>query len=191
VDEIARAVAQEAERALELDPLSPSANAEVARVLVAHGRCDDGLDLLEKLAPLEPPLLRIAAITAQCHARSERWPDAIGVLRSQVDRGVAPNSPALLGHMLARAGQRDEALRIRADLLERWRSHDAGAFLVAIVDAGLGDLDEAFVWLERAVEDRSLKGWPHHFTKMDILRERMGDDPRFEGLRERTGLRSR
>lgn len=59
---------------------------------------------------------------------------------------------------------------------------------MAFVDAGLGDLDDAFVWLDRAVEDRSLTGWPIHLTITDFLREPLGDDPRFEGLRERIGF---
>lgn len=107
------------------------------------------------------------------------------------DRDAGPSSPALLGHLLARAGQREEALRIRENMLERWRHRGAGALPVAIVEAGLGNLDEAFAWLDRALEDRSLTGWPIHFTIVDILVEPLSGDPRFERLRERIGLERR
>jgi hypothetical protein len=84
--------------------------------------------------------------------------------------------------MLGRAGEREEALRIRAHLLERWRYDGGGALPLAVVEAGLGDRDEAFAWLDRALEDRSLTGWPPHLTVMGLLRESLGDDPRFEGF---------
>src|SRR5207248_1403425 len=48
----------EARRALELDPLSPTANAEVANALLANDRCDEALAQLEKLRSLRPPLNR-------------------------------------------------------------------------------------------------------------------------------------
>lgn len=177
-----------AERAQKLDPLSPSANAELSRALVGKGDCDDALARLEELKVLKPQLLRAADIAAQCHARTGRWRDAIAALRIRADQDAGPNRRALLGYMLGRAGEREEALRIRANLLERWRYDGGGAFPVAVVEAGLGDRDEAFAWLDRAVEDRSLRGWPPHLTVMDLLREALGDDPRFGGLRERIGL---
>lgn len=178
----------EAERAQELHPLSPSANAELSRALVGGGDCDDALTRLTELKVLEPQLLRAADITAQCHARTGTWRDAIATLRTRADQDAGPIRRALLGYMLGRAGERKEALRIRANLLERWRDDGGGAFPVAVVEAGLGDRDEAIAWLDRAVEDRSLSGWPPHLTVMGILREALGGDPRFESLRERIGL---
>ena len=56
----------EAERALTLDPRSPSAVAEVARALAANDRCDEAMARLEAIAALDPPLLRVGPITAEC-----------------------------------------------------------------------------------------------------------------------------
>ncbi|MDQ4045313.1 MAG: hypothetical protein M3173_07685, partial [Chloroflexota bacterium] len=179
-----------AERALELDPLSPYAHAEVARALLFNDRCDEALAHLEKLVNLQPPLLRVAPLAAQCYARKQMWPEAIAVLRPQAERG-GPTALALLGYMLARAGQREEALRIHATLLERWRRGNGGAFPVALVYAGLGDLDQAFAWLDRSIADRSLNGSPGdptHLMLMGPLFEDLRRDPRFARLRERLGL---
>ncbi|MEJ2679802.1 MAG: hypothetical protein P8174_12140, partial [Gemmatimonadota bacterium] len=57
------------------------------------------------------------------------------------------------GFILARAGQREEALRVRARLLERWRLGQGEAYPVVLVEAGLGDMDAAFAWLDRAFND--------------------------------------
>jgi tetratricopeptide (TPR) repeat protein len=184
-----------AHRAVALDPLSPAAHAEVARALLGLDRCDEALATLEALSRLRPPLLRVADIAAQCYARQRRWPAAIAALRAQAEGG-SPTALAQTGYLLARAGRRDDARRIHAALRERWRRGDGGAFPVGLVSAGLGDLDDAVAWFERAIEDRSLQGGPGtpgHL--MLVLPGPLSDDlrrhPGFTRLRARLGLRER
>jgi tetratricopeptide (TPR) repeat protein len=182
-----------AERALALDPLSPTAHAELARALLGNDRCDEALTELAKLAALRPPLMRVAPMTAQCYARKQMWPEAIAVLRAQTGRGDR-TALAQLGFILARAGQRDEALRIRATVLESWRRGDGGGFEVALVYAGLGDLDETVTWLERAITDGSLTGLasnPAHLMIMGPLLEDVRRHPGFERVRGRLGVQKR
>lgn len=97
-------------------------------------------------------------------------------------------SPGVLGHLArvyALAGRREEALRI-VDELERRR--EAGyvtpaAFVFSSI--GLGDREQAFVWLERAYAERSNLLWLLKVTPgLDLLR----DDPRFADLLRRVGL---
>jgi adenylate cyclase len=173
-----------AERALEVDPLSPTAHADFARALLGTDRCNEALAELEKLSSLRPPLERVAFIAAQCYARKRMWPEAIAALRPQAEHGDR-HALGLLGYMLARAGQRQEALRIRATLLERWRRGDGEAFEVALVYAGLGDLDQTATWLDRAIADHSLG-----FALMTVGPpfDDARHDPRFERLRERVRL---
>jgi serine/threonine-protein kinase len=172
----------EARRALEVDPLSPYSNVWLAHALFVNRRCDEALAQLERLAAIRPPLRSAAAITGQCHARKRMWPEAIAALRPQAEAGD-PLITALLGHTLARAGQREEARRILADLLARRSRTGSGAFEVAVVYAGLGDVDQAFTWLDRSIGDLSLKA---HI--MEPTFEDLQSDPRFERLRTRLGL---
>lgn len=175
----------ESRRALKLDPLSPTANAEVAHALVANDRCDEALAQLASLRSLRPPLLRANAIAAQCYARKQMWPAAVGELE-QITVNGGPRAQAMLGYMLGRGGRTDEARRILAALLDRARRTNGGAFHVAIVYAGLGEKDQAFTWLDKAVDDRSLAfEWLH--TVLDDLRR----DPRFPRLRQRLDLLNR
>jgi serine/threonine-protein kinase len=181
----------EAERALALAPLSPTATAEVARALVANGRCDEALARLEGIAALDPPLLRAAPLTALCYARQGRWASAIALLRPLAERPDT-RTLSLLGYMLGRAGERGEALAIQERLTDRWRQGLIGAFDLACVPAALGDRDRAFVWLDRAYQDGSLifpSGWRVGFDgpPFDVLRR----DPRLERLRARLGLQNR
>ena len=172
----------QAERALEIEPLAPGRHAQLARAFLYDGRCDEVLAQLEKIAAVQPQLLRVAVIAAQCHALQGRWPEAISTMRAQ---GA---NPSLLGYFLARSGQRDEARAIRASIVERWRQSNQDAVDVAIVSAGLGELDDAFLWLDRAIEDRSITPLWGYGRVLEPIFEELHGDPRFEGVRERMGL---
>jgi len=174
----------EARRAVELDPFSPSAHAEVAHALLANNRCDEALMELEKLKSVRPPLLRASTIAAHCYARKKMWPEAIAELPRS--RNAGPRGQALLGYFLARSGRTPEAREILSAMVDRHRRIDGGAFEVALVYAGLGDTDQAFQWLEKAIEDRSLA---FDWTQSGI--EELRGDPRFERIRSRLGLQSR
>ncbi len=173
----------EAERAVRLDPLSPTAHAELAHALVANNQCDQALVRLEKLKSLRPPLLRASGIAAECYIRAEKWPEAIAELKS---RNAGPRGQATLAYVLARSGQRNEARQILASLLDRHRRTGGGAFEVALVHMGLRDNDQAFAWLDRAVEDRSLA-----FDWTQLALTDLREDPRHAQLLRRVGLQSR
>jgi DNA-binding SARP family transcriptional activator len=176
---------KEARRALELDPLSPTANAEVAHALLASDRCDEALALLATLQPLRPPLLRAGSLAAQCYTRKRMWPEAIAEARRISVAGGA-RGQSILGYVLGRAGHTKEARAIAASLTDRARQKEGGAFDVAMVYAGLGDNDQAFAWLDRAIEERSVSLRHHH----DLVRS-LAPDPRFDRFRARLGLSKR
>ena len=180
-----------AERGVALDSLSPAAHAELARALLGLDRCDEALVALETLSRLRPPLLRAADFAAQCHARTGRWLAGVAALQPQAARGV-PSALGQTAYMLARAGRQVEARRIHGALLERSRRGDGGAFQVGLVYAGLGDLDQALAWFERALGDGSLHGGPSSPGLMLVVPGPLAADlyrhVRFERLRERIRL---
>jgi pentatricopeptide repeat protein len=112
--------------------------------------------------------------------------EAIPVLEKTValtDRG--PGAIGVLIRAYAHAGRRDDALRLLAELKRRKKGGyvPAGAFVNAYL--GLGQNDQAFVWLEEAYNEQSnilqfLKVHPY----FDPIRE----DPRFPELLRRVGL---
>jgi pentatricopeptide repeat protein len=112
--------------------------------------------------------------------------DAIPVLEKAAS--ISNRSPGVIGVLIrayAHAGRRKDALRVLDELKQRRQKGyvPAGAFVNAYL--GLGDNEQAFVWLERAYQEQSnilqfLKVHPH----FDPLR----DDPRFKDLLHRVGL---
>lgn len=182
----------ETRRALEIDPLSPTAHAEVAHALIANGRYDEALARLESIAQVQPPLLRVPGYTVQAYAGKGMWAEALAVLR-QAEQGHSRDIPVavvadpLYGHLLARAGRREEALRIREILLDEVQTGRRGAFDMVVIEAGLGNFDQAFAWLDRSIEDRSIED----ANMMEPIFNELRRDPRFERIRPRLGIQNR
>jgi TolB-like protein/DNA-binding SARP family transcriptional activator len=176
---------REARRAVELDPLSATATAEVAHALQASNRCDEALAQLARLRSLRPPLLRAASIAAQCYVRKGMWREAVAEARLNLDvsgtRGLS-----MLGFALARAGRTDEARGVLATLLDRAGQTGGSAIDVAIVYAALGENDEAFAWLDRAVEERSFG-----LENREDLVASLESDPRYDRFRAMLGIQKR
>jgi hypothetical protein len=68
-----------------------------------------------------------------------------------------PIFQASLGYLLARAGQREAALKTLAELTRRARAAYVSARDIAVVHAGLGDATKAFEFLEQAFQERDLR----------------------------------
>jgi len=75
--------------------------------------------------------------------------------------------------------ERSEALRALDQLmvLSNQRYVSAGSF--ALVYAGLGEKDQAFAWLEKAYEERSVT---LSYLKVNPILDPLRSDPRFEAL---------
>lgn len=97
-------------------------------------------------------------------------------------------SAAVIGVLIrayAHAGQRQDALRLLAELKKRRQASyvPAAAFVNAYL--GLGDNEQAFAWLERAFQEQSeILTYAKVHPYFDPLR----DDPRFVDLVRRVGL---
>ena len=178
----------EANRAVENDPLSPSAHAEVGRALCANGRVAEGLARLNTLRTVQPPLGRLGLYTALCHTMNKDWAAAAAALPQGGVAGREHNSAdALLAYSLARSGRRREALAILDGFQNQWSRKKDGAHLIAVIYAGLGNRDRSFEWLNRAVDDASLNSQLANWHLFDDLR----GDPRYADFERRVGIQKR
>lgn len=172
----------QARRAIELAPLSPIANAEMARALLANGRYDEALAQLQKIQGLDPPLGRLPTLLAECYAAKGMWPEAIAAIKGQADQGNA-NSNGLLGYLLARAGQREQASRVLATLSASGAKRIA--WPMALVYLGLDDVEHAVPWLERAVVELSLSPFAETAPLALVILKNLRSDPRIARVLER------
>jgi hypothetical protein len=87
--------------------------------------------------------------------------------------------------VLGLAGKRQEAHKALTEMRELAKKRYVTAYGVALVYAGLGEKDQAFVWLQRGVEEHT--HWLV-WTKLDPRWNSLRDDPRFEQVLRRVGL---
>ncbi len=179
----------EAQRAADLAPLSPTATAELARALVANGRCQESLALLEGLTDVDPPLLRVPGIAVQCYIRERRWDEAISLLRPQAEQGFT-STLGVLGFLYGRAGERENADRILTTLIGRSKSEGAVNWPITLVYLGLGDLEQAMPWLERAIDEGSLGALTEPSPFPATVLASLPVNPQVQRLRKRLGLQN-
>jgi TolB-like protein/Tfp pilus assembly protein PilF len=112
--------------------------------------------------------------------------DAIPVLEKAV--ALSNRSPGALGILIrayTHAGRRSDARRLLAELKRRRKTGYAPAGALVNAYLGLGENEEAFVWLEQAYKEQSNM---LQFVKVHPYFDPIRNDPRFEDLVRRVGL---
>jgi tetratricopeptide (TPR) repeat protein len=168
----------EAERALELDPLSLIINADAGWFFEMAGKSDRALLQLHRTLELEPRFSPTHLYLGEAYLRKEMYPQAIAAYRESASLGDSSSS-APLGYAYGRSGKRAEARKIIEQLHRRPNMSPTS---IAIVYTGLGNKDRAFALLEQAFKehDDSLI-YIGSQTFFDPLRS----DPRFRDLLRR------
>lgn len=174
-----------ARRARELDPTSLDGS-EMGWMLFEARHYDEATQELRSILAVNPDDsvalwdLGIALID------QNRPRDAIPGLEKAAS--LSKGSPGVIGGLIrayAEAGRRKIALRLLEELKTRRKKGyvPAGAFVNAYL--GLGDKDQAFIWLERAYKEHSNT---LQLLKVDPLFDSIRGDQRFDDLLRRVGL---
>ena len=98
--------------------------------------------------------------------------------------GGDPDESADLAYAFARAGRQARAREILANLSDRAERY-VSPYDLALIHVGLGESDQAFALLEKAVRQRSSRVTA---LKVDPALDPIRDDPRYEALLWKTGL---
>jgi len=176
----------EAERGLQLDPISLVAHHMVAYCYYSARQYDLALDQIRKASELNlvSPDSWIHWTLGIIYRDQGNYEKAIEQFR------ILGELPHVLGHMgnaYARAGQRAEASETILKLKDRVQKNGVGTYEIALVYAGLGNKEEAFAWLEKSYKMRD-KGLT--YLKLDPCMDPLRSDPRFTNLLRRVGLAS-
>ena len=89
----------------------------------------------------------------------------------------------MLGQAYARAGQREEAEKILAQLTEQAKSRYVSAYAFALMYLAFGDKERAIEEMERAYRERA--GVDVWLIKVDLMLDDLRGNPRFEALAEK------
>jgi TolB-like protein/tetratricopeptide (TPR) repeat protein len=170
----------ELEKALEWDPLSALIRTHLAIVLVLWRCYDKAMDQARLLLELDPNSPWAYFIMGVAYREQRMFDDSIAAHRRAVELsgGFAMNL-GWLGLSLAVAGKADEA----RTLLDRLHKMSTQAYVpptsIAWIHLGLGEVDAAFEWLDRAIDARDQLMMPiKSYAFFDPIRT----DPRFHAL---------
>ncbi len=173
----------EARRALELDPLSIVINADVGTVLTNARRYDQAIDQLRKAVEMDPGFYYAHWTLGDALELKGHNAEAIAEYKKAIALNDDPLPPALLGHLYAKIGRKNEALAILKqvrELRESSKQRYVSPFNLALIHIGLDQKDEAIQLLEETYEERD--GYNTAFIKVEPMLDPLRGDPRFEAL---------
>jgi serine/threonine-protein kinase len=144
----------EGKKALALDPLSIAVNIVGGFIYLFVDRLDDALGLVRQMIELDSNAPQGYWVGGSLLMANGKYEEAVEAFQKSLSLGDNQMALAKLGCAYGLVGRRDEALKILDQLFEMRKCRYAAPFNIARVYAGLGDNDNAFEWMEKAVEER-------------------------------------
>jgi DNA-binding winged helix-turn-helix (wHTH) protein/TolB-like protein/Tfp pilus assembly protein PilF len=161
----------EAKRTEELEPLSFVASSHLGWIYYLAGQNDKAIEQCRKILELDPSSFPARRYLGLAYEAKGMYAEAITEFQTGVKLSGSPLMLALLGHAYAASGKTAEAKQVLSDLQQLQDQRYVSPYTVAAIHAGLGDNEQAFKWLQTAVEER------------DIWLMNLKVDPVFAGLR--------
>ena len=172
--------------ALELDPLSSGIRGAFAWTLYFARRYDASIEQCRETLAIEDNVYRAHLYIGLDYEQKGMYEQAIAELKRAL--GLAEGNVetlASLAHVYAASGNRGEAQRILDQLNQRSKQTHVDPYFVALIYLGLGQKDQAFEWLDKALEYRSfMLAWLRIEPRLDAIRS----DPRYQSLLRRAGF---
>jgi TolB-like protein/Flp pilus assembly protein TadD len=177
---------QELNRALALDPLSPAINFSMSSVAYMRRDYDTAAARAQKALEIEPSSGLAVMMLGLAYAHQGKKDAVLRILQgvppaAQLD----PGARAALGYMRVLAGDQAEARRTAAELEAESAHRYVSPIWLVFLYTGLGDKERAFLWLDKAYQERST--WLIYlkeFPDFDPLRS----DPRFQEMLKKVNL---
>ena len=170
----------EAERAIQDDPLSLIIGSNAGWTLALAGHYAESVETLKKTIELDPSFPRAHFRLGQVYESQGQYAQAIAEFeRAAHLSGGDPYYEGSLGHAYGTSGNSLQARGVLQSLQEKFHRQYVPPYAIALIYAGLGDKDQAFVWLQKAVEDRSTS---MVFLPTDPELASLRSDPRFAQL---------
>jgi TolB-like protein/DNA-binding winged helix-turn-helix (wHTH) protein/lipoprotein NlpI len=173
----------EIERARELDPLSLIIAADRGAILYFSRQYDAAITQFRSVLDMEPDFPR-AQLIIYAYVQQKKYPEAIAAVQKKLAVDRSPWGTALPVYVYGVAGQRDAANRAMVALAGvDWMQQ--APLQTAVAYIGLGNNDQAFYWLNIAVDQHSPSLTA---LKIDPTYDPLRSDPRFAQLLHRINL---
>jgi TolB-like protein/Tfp pilus assembly protein PilF len=174
------------QKAQELDPLSLIIKIRVGFNYIYKGEYNVAIDFFKKLIDEYPEFPMAYHSLMEAYGMNHMYNEAMEAGEKMIATGgKAVANIGGLGYHCAQAGRRDKALKILADLENQSKKGYVSSFWVGGIYKGLGDLDKAFEWFEKAYDDRD--GNLIYITAPQAFND-IRKDPRYKNLLSKMGL---
>jgi len=172
--------------AFELDPYSSIVSQGIGINLLVLGKVREAIAQFEKLAETDPGFDSVHIWNAWAHELLGQFDQAIEEAKKVTGKtGYRTIGKLNLGSIYARAGKREQAIK----LLEEAQAEPSGDYrspvFVAMLKFDIGENDEAFKWLERAYQDHD--GYLLYFREFPWCKE-YRSDPRWLVIERKMNL---
>ena len=170
-------------RAQELDPVSLNIKADVGWFLFFARRTNESIAQLRTVLEMDPNFSMAHVFLASAYQQNGMHKESLEASEAAIRHFDKSNiRTALLGYAYAVAGKKDEARKVLEEVKDSSKVHYVPPYTTALIYTALGQRDDAFVWLEKAYQDRS---WMMAFLKVDPRLDALRSDSRFTDLMQR------
>jgi DNA-binding winged helix-turn-helix (wHTH) protein/TolB-like protein len=176
----------EAKRTEELEPLSFVASSHLGWIYYLSGKNDLAIEQCKRILVLDSSSFPARRYLGLAYEAKGMYAEAINEFQTGVKLSGSPLMLALLGHAYAASGKHAEAQQVLKDLEQLQSQRYVSPYTVAAIYAGLGNQEQAFTWLEKAVEERDV--WLMNL-KVDPVFTKLRSNRKFDDLLARIRLR--
>ncbi len=143
-------------RALEIEPLSLVINANLGFICYQDHRFEQAYKYLCSALEIDENFTYGRFFLGLTYAQQGKFEEAITEVKRAIELtgGRGALTLAALGYVMAIAGKPDEAQKILAQLQTNPPNRDLSPFYLALVHAGLGNIDDAIARLGEACDER-------------------------------------
>jgi serine/threonine protein kinase/tetratricopeptide (TPR) repeat protein len=173
-------------RAMELEPLSPVVNLNVARVYYFAGKYDDAVEQCRKTLALSPDYAVAHRRLGMIYEQKQMFSEAVAEFEKALE--LVPHDTetmSAMGHAYAAWGHTTDAEMSLVTLNELSARLYVSPYSMARAYFGIGDRDQGFVYLEKTHRER------HGilvYINIEPVFDDVRDDPRFQDLLRRMQL---
>jgi TolB-like protein/DNA-binding winged helix-turn-helix (wHTH) protein/Flp pilus assembly protein TadD len=175
----------ELRKAESLDPLSLIISADMADALCIAHLFDEAVQQSKKTLQMDPNFAIGHYELGQAFEQKHMHDQAIAEFQKAIEiSGHSGVFDSNLGYVYAVLGRKEEAIKIAKDLEAQHDQNPSAEANIALIYVGLGDQDQAMIWLN--------KGYEARFNPSILLRpafDPLRSDAQFKDLLRRIGLR--
>lgn len=187
----------EAQRAVELDPLSLLMNMTPALTAYLARDYERAAAELLKVIEMDPNFPAAHSVLGNAYLQQGLYEKAMTEYQKvlELSKGVAVVEmamKAIIAHAYARSGKRSKTIKLLEELTQAHNDSDQSAapikvspHSIAEIHAALGEPDQAFDWLNKAYDQHDMQMVS---LKVNPTLDNLRDDPRFADLLRRMGL---